>query len=184
MIYFTPGCGIQSAGFRPCVYWHRTCVICVLKANWRKLIMRKQASRFHPDRDRDRARDHRPAAGRRAEGPGTDHQRPRAQPDLAAGRRQGRLLRLPRPLSRPARRLQPGDYQYRERTDGANGNANGQIELAAVCGAIPGCQALEYITVWEHLSQRGLHQRQLHLRGAPRELRFRTRPIPTSVTSR
>jgi prepilin-type N-terminal cleavage/methylation domain-containing protein len=52
----------------------------------------------------------------------------------------------------------PGDYSLATTNIAnttTNGNANGQIELAAVCGAIPACQALEYITVWEHLSRAG-----------------------------
>jgi prepilin-type N-terminal cleavage/methylation domain-containing protein len=52
----------------------------------------------------------------------------------------------------------PGDYSLATTNianTSANGNANGQIEAAAVCGAIPACQALEYIVVWEHLSRAG-----------------------------
>ena len=52
----------------------------------------------------------------------------------------------------------PGDYSLATTNIAnttANGNANGQIEAAAVCGAIPACQALEYIVVWEHLSRAG-----------------------------
>ena len=52
----------------------------------------------------------------------------------------------------------PGDYNLATTNIAnttANGNANGQIEAAAVCGAIPACQALEYIVVWEHLSRAG-----------------------------
>ena len=52
----------------------------------------------------------------------------------------------------------PGDYSLATTNIAnttANGNANGQIESAAVCGTIPACQALEYIVVWEHLSRAG-----------------------------
>jgi prepilin-type N-terminal cleavage/methylation domain-containing protein len=52
----------------------------------------------------------------------------------------------------------PGDYSLATTNIAnttTNGNANGQIELAAACGTIPGCLALEYITVWEHLSRAG-----------------------------
>ncbi|HEU5284521.1 MAG TPA: prepilin-type N-terminal cleavage/methylation domain-containing protein [Burkholderiales bacterium] len=52
----------------------------------------------------------------------------------------------------------PGDYSLATTNIAnttANGNANGQIESAAMCGTIPACQALEYIVVWEHLSRAG-----------------------------
>jgi len=55
-------------------------------------------------------------------------------------------------------RALPGDYsQATTNIAGAvaNGNNNGQIESAATCGAITGCQAYENITVWEHLSRSG-----------------------------
>lgn len=51
----------------------------------------------------------------------------------------------------------PGDYGLGTTNIAnvtANGNANGQIELAgAACGAP--CQSAEYIVVWEHLSRAG-----------------------------
>ena len=55
-------------------------------------------------------------------------------------------------------RTPPGDYSLATTNIAnttANGNANGLIESAAVCGAIPACQALEHIAVWEHLSRAG-----------------------------
>jgi len=55
-------------------------------------------------------------------------------------------------------RALPGDYsQAIINIAGVttNGNNNGQIEMAATCGAVAGCQAAEYITVWEHLSKAG-----------------------------
>jgi prepilin-type N-terminal cleavage/methylation domain-containing protein len=55
-------------------------------------------------------------------------------------------------------RALPGDYSLATTNiAGAttNGNNNGQIESAAVCGGVAGCQAYEQITVWEHLSRSG-----------------------------
>jgi prepilin-type N-terminal cleavage/methylation domain-containing protein len=55
-------------------------------------------------------------------------------------------------------RALPGDYtQATTNIVGAtsNGNGNGQVETAAVCGAIVGCVTQEDILVWEHLSRAG-----------------------------
>jgi len=55
-------------------------------------------------------------------------------------------------------RALPGDYSQGTvniANVATNGNNNGQIEAAAVCGAVPGCQAAEFITAWEHLSKAG-----------------------------
>lgn len=55
-------------------------------------------------------------------------------------------------------RALPGDYSQATINIAnvtTNGNNNGQIELAATCGAVAGCQAAEYITAWEHLSKAG-----------------------------
>ena len=54
-------------------------------------------------------------------------------------------------------RALPGDYGLATiniANTTSNGNANGQIELAAAACAAP-CQAEEYIVVWEHLSRAG-----------------------------
>ena len=51
----------------------------------------------------------------------------------------------------------PGDYALATTTIAnttANGNANGQIELASAGCAAP-CQPTEFITFWEHLSRAG-----------------------------
>jgi prepilin-type N-terminal cleavage/methylation domain-containing protein len=55
-------------------------------------------------------------------------------------------------------RAPPGDYSLATSNIAnatANGNGNVLVESAAACGAIPGCQALEYLVVWEHLSRAG-----------------------------
>lgn len=55
-------------------------------------------------------------------------------------------------------RALPGDYSAATTNISgaiANGNNNGQIEAAAACGAIVGCQVYENVTVWEHLSRSG-----------------------------
>lgn len=55
-------------------------------------------------------------------------------------------------------RAYPGDYTLATTNiKGAtvNGNGNGRIESAAVCGAIVGCVAYENIGVWDQLSHAG-----------------------------
>src|SRR5262245_804779 len=55
-------------------------------------------------------------------------------------------------------RALPGDYSQATVNIAnvtANGNNNGQIEIAATCGSVPNCQAAEFIVIWEHLSRSG-----------------------------
>ncbi len=55
-------------------------------------------------------------------------------------------------------RAYPGDYTLATtniKNATVNGNGNGRIESAAVCGAIAGCVAYENIGVWDQLSHAG-----------------------------